>query len=236
MAKSISITVALLLTVLLVGQGGRGLLHIPALWAQAGNGSTFPTVTFTRTLSSANPPYYSVAVSSMGSATYQSTPNSDQQTGAPYSLEFTVSNATQTQIFNLAQELNFFQRKVRKGESVPASTGSRSLSFTNGSTQNSISYTSSTNPQMKQLTKLFEDISTTLEFGRRLGLLENSNPTGLTAELQRMAGVAQHGRLVEFSVIAPTVQQIATDSTVSEASRRYAQAILKDASSWGTKQ
>lgn len=48
-----------------------------------------------------------------------------------------------------------------------------------------------------------------------------------------MEVMAQHGPLVEFSVIAPTVQQIATDATVSEASRRYAQAILKDANSWG---
>jgi len=232
MAKSIK--VALLLAVLLIAHGGP--LHTPALWAQTGDGSTFPTVTFTRNLSTANPPSYSVAVTSMGSATYQSTPNSDQQTGVPYVLQFNISNATQTQIFNLAQELNFFHRKVRKDESVPASTGNRSLSFTNGPTQNSISYTSSTNPQMKKLTKLFESISTTLEFGRRLGLLQNSNPAGLTAELQRMQAAAQHGPLTEFAVIAPTVQQIAADSTVSEASRRYAQTILKEASSWGNKQ
>jgi hypothetical protein len=229
MAKSI--TAAFLLMVLLIGHGG--LVQIPAMQAGTGDGSTFPTVTFTRNLWNANPPYFSVAVTSMGSATYQSTPNSDQQTGAPYMLEFTVSSATQTEIFSLTQELNFFQGKVGKSQSGAASTGSESLSFADASTQNSITYKSSTNPLIRKLTRLFENISTTLEFGRRLDLLRSSNPSGLTAELQRMEGMAQHGPLVEFSVIAPAVQQIATDATVSEASRRCAQAILKDANSWG---
>lgn len=80
-------------------------------------GKTFPTVTFTRSLWNANPPYFSVAVTSMGSANYQSTPNSDQQTGAPYMLEFTVSSATQTEIFSLTQKLNLFQGKVGKSQS-----------------------------------------------------------------------------------------------------------------------
>ncbi len=40
--------------------------------------------------------------------------------------------------------------------------------FADGSMWNQITYTSSNNPLIKQLTKLFENISATLEFGRRL--------------------------------------------------------------------
>jgi hypothetical protein len=215
-----SITAAFLLMVLLIGHGG--MVRVPALQAGTRDGSVIPTVTFTMNLWNANPPYYSVAVTSMGSATYQSTPSSDEQTGAPYTMEFSASSVTQTEIFNLTQQLNFFQGKFGIGQSGAATTGTKSLSFADGTTKNSITYTSSTNSLIRKLTTLFENISTTLEFGHRLELLRNSNPSGLTAELRCMEGMAQRAPLVEFQVIASSVRQIASDATVSEASRRYA--------------
>ena len=228
-----SITAAFLLMILRTGHAAPA--QIPDLQAGTRDAPPFATVTFTMNLWNANPPYYSVAVNSMGSATYRSTRNSDQWTGEPYILEFPVSGVTRSKIFRLTQELSFFQGRFKISQSRAASMGTKSLAFADGPVKNQITYTSSTNPLIGKLTSLFENISATLELGHRLEILRDSNPSGLTAELKRMERMAKRGRLVEFAVIAPLVRQIASDAAVSEASRRYAQALLKSTESWGSK-
>jgi hypothetical protein len=208
-----------------------GLEQRPALQAATRDGPAVATVTFTMNLRNSNPSYYSVAVTSMGSATYQSTPHSDQRTGVPYFVEFPVSSATRTKIFRFTQDLNLFQGKFKLSQSGVASTGTKSLTFTDGSINNQITYASSKNRLIRKLTSLFENISRTLEFGRALQTFRKSKPSGLTTELKRMERIARRGRLVEFQAIAPSVRQIASDATVSESSRRYAETILKDTNS-----
>src|SRR5437764_11944317 len=50
------------------------------------NGGRFPTVVFNSVLWSANPSSYSLAVDSTGAATYQSTQDSVDRTGVPYTV------------------------------------------------------------------------------------------------------------------------------------------------------
>src|SRR5207248_4615377 len=55
-------------------------------------GSSFPTVIFTSVLWSADPSYYSIAIDSTGTTTYQSAPDSIEKTGVPYMIQFQVSD------------------------------------------------------------------------------------------------------------------------------------------------
>ena len=146
-------------------------------------------------------------------------------------VEFLASESTRPKIFQLAQQLNFFQGKFKIRQSPKAGVGTNSLTFADGSIQNRITYTSSEDPSIRQLTALFESISATLEFGRRLERLRQSNPQGLSAELKRAEQLSRRGRLVELRAIAPVVQQIASDGSLSETSRRYARAILENSGS-----
>jgi hypothetical protein len=215
----------LVLTILGVG---AGIEPDFALQVEPGDTSAVATVTFTMSLPNANPGYYSIALGSMGSTSYRSIPNSDQRTGEPYMVEFTASRATRTEIFRLAQKLNFFQGTFKTSQSAHGRSGSKSLTFAEGAISNQITYTSSKDPLIKHLTNVFERISSTLEFGRRLERLRANNGSELSAELKRMERQARHGKLAEFQVIAPVVQKIASDARVSKTSRRYARAILED--------
>jgi hypothetical protein len=221
------VTASVLFGILLVGRAAAAQNADP----QAGAGPGVATITFTRNWWKASPPYYSVAVKSTGNTQYQSTPNSDQRTGEPYMVEFLASDSTRSKIFRLAQRLNFFQGKLTIRRSSTADVATNSLTFAEGSIQNQISYTSSKDPSLRQLTALFESISATLEFGRRLERLRQSNPQGLSAELKRAEQLSRRGRLVEFRAIAHVVQQIASDGSLSETSRRYARAILENSGS-----
>jgi hypothetical protein len=142
-------------------------------------------------------------------------------------VEFLASDSTRSEIFWLAQQLNFFQGEFKISRSASPNISTKSLTFTDGSVSNQITYTSSKNPLIKQFTRLFENVSATLEFGRRLERLRHSNPSGLTLELKRMESRARHGGLVDFRVIARLVQEIASDAAIPDISRQYARAILK---------
>jgi hypothetical protein len=192
---------------------------------QTKNGSEFPTVVFSCSRRQANPPYYSIAVDPTGDATYESIPTSVSQTGLPYTVEFFASNATRTEIFQIAENLHFFQGHIKDSTSAQ-SGGTHSLVFIDGDTRNQAKYHEPSDPRVLALTSLFEKISNTLEFGRRLKIMEQSNPGGIEAELQQMMQMMQAQQLAEMQAVTPVLQQIEADSNLSEGSHQRARSIL----------
>lgn len=213
-------TIKALLLVLLGISVERG--PVSAQLAPA-NASPIATVTFVTWSGGPSPPYFSVAITSLGNVSYWSLPNSDQHTGEPYMVEFAASDATRTEIFQLAQKLNFFRGNFKLAH---PRTGMISLTFAEGPIKNQIFYTSSRDHSIKRLTALFESISASLEYGRTLEQLRTGNPNRLAAELKQMARQTSHGRLVEVQAIAPVLRRIASDPAIPETSRHYAQSVL----------
>jgi hypothetical protein len=188
--------------------------------------SAVTTVTFTLSETNANPSYYLVALSSMGSLHYKSIPDSDRQTGAPYTMEFTASRATRAQVFRLVERVHFFVGNLRTSRTLHPETGSKSLVYSDGHNRNEVFYTFSKNSSVNRLTRIFESIASTMEFGRKLQQLRTGPPPALLAELKQLDLQARHGKLREFHSIAPIVRQIAADPSVPRNSRSLAQNIL----------
>ena len=191
------------------------------------HGPAMPTVTFTMSLGGANPSYYSISVSSIGTTSYRAQPNSDQQTGLPEMDDFTATNRTRTEIFLLTKKLHFFNGKFKTSD-WNGRMGWKSLTFAEGPIRNEIDYTSSKNRAVKQLTCLFESIATTLEYGWKLSRLRADDPTALAAELRQMQQRISRRQLVEFEAIASIVRDIAFDPRVPDDSRRCARNLLKE--------
>src|SRR5215469_3924725 len=99
--KARTLRLAVILILLTKGLMGIGQDLNP----QTRNAGQFPTVVFNCSRSGAAPPFYSIAVDSTGSATYESLPNS----GAPYTMEFLASDTTRTQIFAMIESLKFLK-------------------------------------------------------------------------------------------------------------------------------
>jgi hypothetical protein len=215
----------ILLAFLLIG--GRHPVSSQNPQLQTKNGNVFPTVGFTCSQGDANLPYYSIAVDSAGNATYQSTPQSAVKTGLPYSVEFLASSATRTKVFQLTEKLHFFRGTFKDIDSG-GEVGTYTLSFSEGNVHNQVTYHSSPNPLVQNLTTLFGRISTTLEFGRRLSVFEAANSVGMDAELQKMAQMIHAGQLAELQAVTPVLQQVASDENLSQVCRKRAQAILNE--------
>lgn len=195
-------------------------------------GPTVPTVTFTESLWGANPSYYSITVSSMGTTSYRAEPNSDPRTGEPEMDDFTSSMQTRQKIFRLAEKLHLFQGKFKISDEN-GRMGWKSLTFAEGPIRNEIDYTSSNDRSINQLTKLFQSISSTMEYGWKLSRLRVTDPTALTAELKQMQRQVTRGQLAEFEVIDPILRDIAFDPRIPEVSRSYARDLLNETHSGG---
>ncbi|HKW17733.1 MAG TPA: hypothetical protein VJO35_09520 [Terriglobales bacterium] len=193
---------------------------------QTKNGRRFPTVVFTSVLWNANPSSYSIAVDSIGSATYQSTPNSVDSTGVPYTLVFQSNDSTRRTIFNVAKNLDFFAGELPLTLSSPQTNPVRTLTYHDLTFNNLITYSSSTNSEVEELTSIFEEISTTLEFGRTLTYFHQHDKGALASELKVMQKEAERHHLRELQAVAPTLRSIAADASVDESTREQARAVL----------
>lgn len=196
----------------------------------AGTVPTTPvsTVTFTWSLSRANPPYYSVAITTMGSIAYKSFPNSDMVTGNPYVGEFTATKETRTEIFRLAEEANFFRGlPSHRGEYIQR-LSTKSLTYDSGTIHNQTFYLHPVDRRIQRLTALFEDISSTINFRRLLERTLVQNPGGLSAELRNIGEQRKKGKLIEFQALTPVLEKIASDSAIGAKARSEAQSLLKE--------
>jgi hypothetical protein len=194
------------------------------------NGQRFPTVVFTSVLWTMNPPYYSVAIDSTGASTYQSAPDSVDRTGVPYTIEFQAGNATRTTIFSITQNLNFLSGEFPTTLGFPANTPVRTLGYHDTTFNNQITYSQSSDSQIQALTSVFEEISATLEFGRRLAYLRQHDQNALDAELASMEKESRRHLLRELQAVAPVLRSIAGDNSLAQTVRVRAGTLLKASS------
>jgi hypothetical protein len=189
-----------------------------------------PIVSFSLELTGAVPPYYSISVGSTGKAAYRSSPVAGDMEGDPYIVKFVISQPGRTRIFELAKKLHHFKGDFEYHKGHLANTGAKTLYYTDEKTNNSTTYNYSSNQDIQELTRLFQGISTTLEFGRRLQYYYDHQKLGLDDELKRMDQMAQEGQLEELQAVAPILQKIIDDPEVMHIDKQHAQHLLQMAS------
>ena len=213
--------------IVLLALCGELLAQNPQLKTRAG--SRFPTVIFTSVLWSAEPAYYSIAVDAAGSATYQSAPESLERTGVPYTIEFHVSDRTRRTIFNLVRELDFFRSEIQVQQVATAKDNARTLMYRDLPLSTQLTYSGSSDSDIEELTSIFEEVSETLEYGRRLAYLQQHDRKKIASELRALQADADRHVLRELQTIAPVLRSLAADAGLDAETRRMAQS-LADAS------
>jgi len=202
----------------------------PASWAQ----SAAPTVTFSLSFPGSEPDRYSVAVPLNGDATYWSDGKLTESAEADdFKLTFAVTPATRARIFDLAKKAHYFAGEVDSKKKDLAFTGTKVLIYNDGQKESRASYNYSPVAAVQELTELFQDMSSTLEFGRRLEYYHRYQKLALDEELKRMEQMANENQLHELTAVAPVLHEIAEDNTVINPVRARAQRMLARASAEG---
>ena len=215
----------------------------PALRAQdadllpdkpAHNPST-PTVTFQFEFTGGNPSHYAISVDSTGRSAYTSTSAEDENpgsasgqkpTGEPVATKFALSSTTVDQIFDLTKRLNYFDGKFDYTKTRVANTGAKTLIYGDPTRHFETTLNWSQNPDAMDLVRIFQNLSATLEFGRRLAHEMRYQKLALEDELKNLQDAMSHNNATELKLLAPTLQKIANDGSVLHIARRRAQELL----------
>ena len=196
-----------------------------------------PKITFEVFWEPATPQSYKISVDPSGNAHYEShtpsrPPEGRMSTASDpddFEMQFAFSPAARDQVFQLARELSYFNGDWDYKKHSIASTGKKTLSYTDGDKQFRTTYNFSDNKSMQKLTSIFQGISLTIEHGRRLQFLLRFDKLGLDAELKGMEDMAKNGDLYELQLIEATLKKIAADSRVLHMARERAGRLLAGA-------
>lgn len=189
------------------------------------------TVSYKQDFPQSNPEHFEITVGADGQGSYSSNGqlSSDTQPGDPETFQFTLSNNIREQIFNLAQKAHYFSGKVDSGRDNIANTGKKTLSYKDDKHSGEATYNYSPLPPVQQLTDIFQNLSTTLEFGRRLTFFHKYQKTAIDEDLKRMEELQRSQALGDIQAIAPVLNSIAHDQSVMNISRSRALRLLASA-------
>jgi hypothetical protein len=193
-----------------------------------------PTITFDRVWEAYKPQNVTITVQSTGSARYVSrNPFSPPEPGADpdYTLDFTLSSRSQQKLLRDAREANYFNGDFSFKKHVVASTGKKTLTYSDPVRHFSTTYDYSDNKAIEEITNLFSGISNTIEHGRKLAYLHRFDKLGLEDELKAMEDAAESHNLAEVQIIAPTLKSIQDDTKVLNIARQRAKRLLAKAKS-----
>jgi hypothetical protein len=212
-----------------VGMLAVAAMSVPLMSQQTPSGGAVApaTVTFTLDFPQSNPEHYSIAVDSAGHARYECTgtlaEDSEEQA---YRAEFLVSAGNRERIFSLAKQAQYFAGKIDSGNRKLASTGAKVLSYQDGQRSNTARYNYSNLAAVQQLTTLFQNMTSTLEYGRRLAYYHRYQKLALDDELKRMETQARNNELSELQGVVPVLQEILEDPSVINVVRARAKELI----------
>jgi hypothetical protein len=187
-----------------------------------------PKITFAFDFPGSQPDHYVITVFSDGRGSYDSDGklSPESEPSDPVRLDFTISQATFTRMFELAKRAHYFEGDLETKKRGLASTGTKTLTYTDDHNRTQATYNYSPITAVQDLTSLFQNLATTLEFGRRLEFYHHYQKLALDGELKRMEEMEKENNLAELAVVASILQQIATDSSVINSVRARAQRLL----------
>ena len=189
------------------------------------------SVSFKLDFPGADPSRYEIVIASDGHGSYVSNGKFDDKSDPadPAPLQFEVPENTRKQVFDLAKKGHYFAGKVDSGQKNIANTGAKTLAYKDASHNSQATYNYSMLQPISQLTSIFQNLSNTMEFGRRLVYLHKYEKLALDDQLKRMEEMQRENSLGDVGVIAPVLKDIANDSSVMNVSRARALRLLATA-------
>lgn len=171
---------------------------------------------------------YSIEVQADGKSHFAGVPNGDDTHDTdPYQQDFSMSAANREKIFELSQKLNYFRSDVDSHLKHIAQTGKKTLEYRSPQVQGMTTYNWSQNADVEELTKLFQAISMTIDYGRKLAFQYRFDKLGIDDRLKELQDLQSSHGAEEIQVIAPMLHKIADDPNMMNISRQTAKHILQ---------
>lgn len=188
-------------------------------------------VAFEQTFPGSEPAHYIISITSDCHGTYQSDEKltDPAASGESFHFDFTFTPATCAKIFDLTKQAHYFEGNVDSKKKNIASTGTKTLSYKDDQRSTKATYNYSPMPAVLELTRIFQSLEATMEFGRRLEFDRRYQKLALDEDLMKMEGQTGVNALEEISAIVPTLQKIANDPSMMNVVRARAQRLIAGA-------
>lgn len=171
---------------------------------------------------------YTFTVNENGATHFRGTGNpSESGDDDVWQQDFTMSDASVQEIFRLAKATNYFQGQFETKTKNVAKTGIKTLEYHDSSLNTAATYNFSPNPNIQQLTKLFQSIATTIDYGRKLTFQYRFDKLGMDERLNQLVDLHASGMAEELQIIEPILRKIADDDGVMHVARLQAKQLLK---------
>ena len=195
--------------------------------------SATATITFDRVWDQITPQNITLTVAADGHTKYVSHSDAkppDIAEADDYKTEFNISPACKDKIFRYAKEANYFNGDFSYKKRV-AATGKKTLTYADSARHSTTTYDYSENKAIQELTNIFQGISNTVEYGRKLEFKHHYDKLGLEDELKGMEAAQASHSLEQLQIIVSTLESIADDTSVLNIARKRANRLLAKASS-----
>jgi hypothetical protein len=206
------------------------LTALPSLQAQpTAPANGLPSITFNLNWNQGRPWVdYTITVSENGATHFSGKGNpADGGDGEAVQRDFTMTEANRQKIFEWAKAANYFEGEYETRQKNVAKTGTKTLEYHSSSVNHSTTFNYSPNQNIQQLSKLFQSIATTLDFGSKLTFQYRFDKLGMDACLQQLTDLQASGFVEELQAIEPILRKIAEDTSLMHIARTQAKQLLK---------
>ncbi len=188
-------------------------------------------VAYEQTFPGSEPAHYVISITSECHGTYQSEEKiiDPSAAGESFHFDFTFTPATCTKIFDLTKQAHYFEGNLDSRKKNIASTGMKTLSYKDDQRSTKATFNYSPIPAVLELTRIFQSLGATMEFGRRLEYDRRYQKLALDEDLKKMEGQTGVNALEELSAIVPTLQKIVNDPSMMNVVRARAQRLIAGA-------
>jgi hypothetical protein len=183
---------------------------------------------------------YTITVDDAGNAHFEGVGNPiESGDGDTFSQDFNMSDANRQKIFELAKKTDYFQGNFEAKQKNIAKTGEKTLQYHgegDGGRQavnTSATYNFSPNSDIQELTRVFQSIATTLDFGRKLAFQYRFDKLGMDDRLKSLQDMQASHYVEELQAIGAILQTIAADPNIMHISRVTAKQLLNAAGAGG---
>ncbi len=156
---------------------------------------------------------YTISVDDAGGTSFHGTGNPIESGNADdFSQDFTMSDANRQKIFDLAKKTDYFRGNLEARKKNIAQTGQKTLQYhASGAGTTSATYNYSPDANVQELTRIFQAIALTIDFGRKLAFDYRFNKLGIDARLHSLQDMQDSHYVEELQAIEPILQKIAAD-------------------------
>jgi hypothetical protein len=177
---------------------------------------------------------YTISADDAGNAHFEGIGNPQESGDSDsFTQSFKLTDACRQKLFELAQKTDYFQAIQGPKQKNIAKTGEKVLEYHKGDGGNgsppvtSSAYNYSPNVDVQELTRIFQAIALTMDYGRKLAFDYRFNKLGIDARLHSLQDMQASHFVEELQAIEPILQKIANDPNMMHINQVTARQLLK---------